>query len=88
MLRTAGLLGLDFLPLLLQQLGGGRLGQADTPVQTKQTSRFLLHLCKPLSARWKPLRWQKFAGVETERWDFKSAAYANSAMPPLSPERV
>ena len=29
--RTAGFLVLNFLPLLLQQLGGGPLGQADTP---------------------------------------------------------
>jgi hypothetical protein len=87
-LRPAGFLGLDFLPLLLQQLGGGRLGQADTPAQTKQTSRFLLHPCKALSACRKPLCRQKFTGMETGRWDFKSAASTDSAMPPLGTARA
>jgi hypothetical protein len=66
----------------------GPVCEADTPAQTKQTSRRPLHSCNSQQADRKALRRLKFAGVERGRWDFKSAALTDSAMPPLVTARL
>jgi hypothetical protein len=61
----------------------GSVCEADTPAQTKQTGRLLLHSCNTRQADPKTLRRLRFAGVENGRWDLRSAALTDSAMPPL-----